>query len=89
VKIYLARPLPDAVLAALVEAYEAAGSQGLCAEGRWEAAVGALRELGPRAGVGSVVDLDLEAVRRALEGRTLDVPRADDGRPKGRGSGAR
>ena len=29
----------------LLEAYEDAGLQGLCAEGRWEAAIGALRAL--------------------------------------------
>ena len=30
---------------AILEAYDEAGVQGLCAEGRWEAAVGALRTL--------------------------------------------
>lgn len=33
----------DAVLDLLLEAYEDAGLQGLCGEGRWEAAVGAVR----------------------------------------------
>jgi hypothetical protein len=41
----LAKRLRDACLAAVIEAYEDAGLQGLCAEGRWEAAVGALRTL--------------------------------------------
>ena len=35
----------DACLEAVLEAYEDAGVQGLCAEGRWEAAVDALRTL--------------------------------------------
>jgi len=34
-----------ACLKSILEAYEAAGAQGLCAEGRWEAVVGALRSL--------------------------------------------
>jgi hypothetical protein len=39
----------DACLEAALQAYEDAGMQGLCAEGRWEAAIGALRtvELAP------------------------------------------
>ena len=41
--------LPEAVraacLAAAVAAYEDAGIQGLCPEGRWEAAVAAIRRL--------------------------------------------
>jgi hypothetical protein len=39
----------DACLEAALQAYEDAGMQGLCAEGRWEAAVGALKavELAP------------------------------------------
>ena len=45
----LAKRIRDACLEALLQAYEDAGVQGLCAEGRWEAAVGALRtvELAP------------------------------------------
>jgi hypothetical protein len=39
----LARAIRDACLEAALQAYEDAGMQGLCAEGRWEAAVGALR----------------------------------------------
>ena len=35
----------DACLKTVIEAYDDAGVQGLCAEGRWEAAVGALRAL--------------------------------------------
>jgi len=44
-----AKRIRDACLEALLQAYEDAGVQGLCAEGRWEAAVGALRtvELAP------------------------------------------
>ena len=36
----LAKRIRDACLEALLQAYEDAGVQGLCAEGRWEAAVG-------------------------------------------------
>ena len=45
----LAKRIRDACLEALLQAYEDAGVQGLCAEGRWEAAVGALKtvELAP------------------------------------------
>jgi hypothetical protein len=39
----LAKRIRDACLEALLQAYEDAGMQGLCAEGRWEAAVSALR----------------------------------------------
>jgi hypothetical protein len=40
-----AKRIRDACLEAVLEAYEDAGVQGLCAEGRWEAAVDALRTL--------------------------------------------
>ena len=45
----LAKRIRDACLEAVLQAYEDAGVQGLCAEGRWEAAVGALKavELAP------------------------------------------
>ena len=45
----LAKRIRDACLEAMLQAYEDAGMQGLCAEGRWEAAVGALKtiELAP------------------------------------------
>ena len=45
----LAKRIRDACLEALLQAYEDAGVQGLCAEGRWEVAVGALKtvELAP------------------------------------------
>jgi hypothetical protein len=39
----LAKRIRDACLEALLQAYEDAGVQGLCAEGRWEVAVGALK----------------------------------------------
>jgi hypothetical protein len=44
-----AKRIRDACLEGLLQAYEDAGIQGLCAEGRWEAAVGALKtvELAP------------------------------------------
>jgi hypothetical protein len=40
-----AKRIRDACLEAVLRAYEDAGLQGLCAEGRWEVAVGALRTL--------------------------------------------
>jgi hypothetical protein len=45
----LAKRIRDACIDAVLQAYEDAGVQGLCAEGRWEAAVSALRtvELAP------------------------------------------
>jgi hypothetical protein len=45
----LAKRIREACLEALLQAYEDAGVQGLCAEGRWEVAVGALKtvELAP------------------------------------------
>ena len=45
----LAKRIRDACLETLLQAYEDAGIQGLCAEGRWEVAVGALKtvELAP------------------------------------------
>jgi hypothetical protein len=45
----LAKRIREVCLDAVVQAYEDAGMQGLCAEGRWEAAVDALRtiELAP------------------------------------------
>jgi hypothetical protein len=39
----LAKRVRDACLQAALQAYEDAGIQGLCAEGRWEAAICALR----------------------------------------------
>ena len=41
----LAKRIREACLEAIVQAYEDAGMQGLCADGRWEVAVGALRTL--------------------------------------------
>ena len=45
----LAKPIRDRCIEAALQAYEDAGIHGLCAEGRWEAAVSALRtvELAP------------------------------------------
>ena len=45
----LEKRIRDACLEAVLQAYEDAGVQGLCAEGRWEVAVGALKtvELAP------------------------------------------
>jgi len=44
-QLTLAEAVRQACLDALLEAYEDAGVQGLCAEGRLEAAVGAVRSL--------------------------------------------
>ncbi len=41
----IAQRVRDACLETVIQAYEDAGMQGLCAEGRWEAAIGALRTL--------------------------------------------
>ena len=41
----LAKRIRDTCLEAALQAYEDAGMQGLCAEGRWEAAIGALKTL--------------------------------------------
>ena len=41
----LAETVRDACLDAALLAYEDAGIRGLCAEGRWEAAVDAIRDL--------------------------------------------
>jgi hypothetical protein len=41
----LAKRVREACLEAIIQAYEDAGIQGLCAEGRWEIALGALRTL--------------------------------------------
>ena len=41
----LAKRIRDTCIEAVLQAYEDAGIQGLCAEGRWEAAVGALRKV--------------------------------------------
>jgi len=45
----LADRVRTACLEALLRAYEDAGVQGLCAEGRWEAAVGAVQAMSPEA----------------------------------------
>ena len=44
----LAEAVRDACLKAAVEAYEDAGLRGLCEEGRWEAAAGALQSMDMR-----------------------------------------
>jgi hypothetical protein len=41
----MADGIRSAIVEAAIRAYEDAGVQGLCAEGRWEAAVGAMRAL--------------------------------------------
>jgi hypothetical protein len=41
----LAERIRTACLKAALDAYEDAGLQGLCAEGRWEVAIGALKAL--------------------------------------------
>lgn len=42
---HIAAKIRDACLKAAVQAYEDAGIQGLCAEGRWEAAVSAMQSV--------------------------------------------
>jgi hypothetical protein len=58
-----------ACVAAALEAYEDAGLQGLCQEGRWECAVEAIR------------GLDLDPVLEAH--RTRDAEQAETGRSAG------
>ena len=41
----IAQSVRDACLRAAVDAYEDAGVRGLCAEGRWECAVDAIRRV--------------------------------------------
>lgn len=41
----IAAKIRDACLKAALQAYEDAGVQGLCAEGRWEAAVSAMQSV--------------------------------------------
>jgi len=41
----LVKRIREKCVEAILQAYEDAGIQGLCAEGRWEVAVGALRTL--------------------------------------------
>lgn len=41
----LAKRIREKCVEAILQAYEDAGIQGLCAEGRWKVAVGALRTL--------------------------------------------
>ena len=47
----LAKRIRDVYVKAVLEAYDDAGIQGLCAEGRWEAAIGAHTDPRPRAAV--------------------------------------
>lgn len=54
---HLAQAVRDACLAAAQAAYEEAGMSGLCAEGRWECAYQAIKQL------------DLDAVIRAARDR--------------------
>jgi hypothetical protein len=55
-----AKRIRDACLETVLQAYEDAGVQGLCAVGRWEAAVGTLRTL------------DLAPLLREFEHRSAD-----------------
>jgi hypothetical protein len=47
----LAKRIRNACLEAVRQAYEDAGVQGLCAEGRWEAAIGPAADTRSHAGV--------------------------------------
>lgn len=44
-ELQLAEAVRDACMRAALEAYESAGISGLCAEGRWELAMQAVRTL--------------------------------------------
>ena len=62
-----AKRIRDACLEAVLQEYEDTGVQVLCAEGRWEAAVGALRTL------------DLAPLLREYQYRRLIEPCGNDG----------
>lgn len=63
----LAAAVRDACVRAAADAYEDAGIRGLCDEGRWECALGAIRAI------------DLEAaIVSALDGETTSAPRRDE-----------
>jgi hypothetical protein len=62
-ELEVAEAILKACLDAAVAAYEEAGIQGLCAEGRWEVAVGAVRSLD---------------VRRLVSGMAEESPRDED-----------
>jgi len=55
--LLIAEHIRDACLEAAIAAYEDAGIRGLCGEGRWEAALGAIQTL------------DVQAVVRELRER--------------------
>lgn len=59
-ELTLARAVREACLQAALQAHEDAGISGLCHEGRWEIAVGAIR------------DLDLDAVLAEVGRRPVD-----------------
>jgi hypothetical protein len=66
-----AAPIRRALIDAAEAAYEDAGIQGLCAEGRWEAAVSAMRRV------------DVEAVARgAVEASTSNEFPSSSGQPR-------
>ncbi|MEO7104502.1 MAG: acetyltransferase [Gemmatimonadaceae bacterium] len=48
-----------ALVEAALEAYEEAGLSGLCAEGRWEVAIGAIRDFD----IGPVIDASGESAK--------------------------
>ena len=60
----LAEKIRSACIDAALRAYDDAGVQGLCAQGRWEAAVGAMR----------AVELDGLLSPRADRSPTTDFP---------------
>jgi hypothetical protein len=57
---HLAKRIRETCVEAALQAYEDAGIQGLCAEGRWEAAVGALKTV------------DLAPLLREFKNRSAD-----------------
>lgn len=70
----LAERVRAVCLAAALDAYEEAGIRGLCAEGRWEYALEAVRQLD----LHSLIDLDrpaeVQAAARARDGVTGATP---------------
>lgn len=57
----LAKRIRETCIETVIRAYEDAGMQGLCAEGRWEAAVSALRSV------------DLAPLLREIDRRSASV----------------
>ena len=78
--VEIAESVRTACLAAAAAAYEDAGLQGLCADGRWEAAMGAIEKLDLSA---LLMETTAERDSRRVDGlssrssRSADLPHAE------------